>query len=88
MDTRLAPESIDDTPLSEDQREQVVDLIAMLVTQAGHTVADAARLAERVFAERLFRKQGGRWVAREVVELGDAHGRIMRGPHWRREQTK
>lgn len=83
----IIPTKVDDVPLTNRQREVLADLVSCLVADAEHDLEDAIPLAEVAFRSRLYRVEGGRWVANETVDL-DGHGKIYRGRAWLLERRE
>ena len=85
MAKKLAIDGIDLTP---GQRDSLHDMTKQIMVQAGHPVDVAVNLASKVFADRLYEKDGERWKARSEVKLSDANAVIHKGKFWRREQME
>jgi len=80
--------AIEGNDLTHGQRNSLHDMTKQIMVQAGHPVDVAADLATKVFATRLYEKDGDRWRARSEVKLSDAGAVIHRGKFWRREQIE
>ena len=80
--------AIEGTDLTPGQRDSLHDMTRQIMVQAGHPVDVAVDLATKVFAQRLYEKDGNRWRARSEVKLSDAHAVIHKGKFWRREQIE